>query len=103
MTIQIVFDFLGGAGSPSLNDINFGDVEFHLPIGLSLCEAVQVISQDLEINGEFYIPIQNKIISKETNSIFASQGYLSPLRSLRSSSQAIGTKSTLFLTQEGTK
>ena len=38
--------------------MTFGNVEFHLPIGLPLCEAIQVILQDLAINGGFYIPIQ---------------------------------------------
>ena len=47
--------------------MTFGNVKFHLLIGLPLCEAVQVILQDLVINGGFYIPIQSTIISKETN------------------------------------
>ena len=38
--------------------MTFGNVEFHLPVGLPLCEAIQVILQDLAINGGFYIPIQ---------------------------------------------
>ena len=33
--------------------MTFGNVEFHLPIGLPLCEAIQVILQDLAINGDF--------------------------------------------------
>ena len=47
--------------------MTFGNVEFHLQVSLPLCEAIQVILQDLAINGGFYIPIQNTIISKETN------------------------------------
>ena len=35
--------------------MTFGNVEFHLPIGLPLCEAIQVNLQDLAINGGFYI------------------------------------------------
>ena len=49
--------------------MTFGNVEFHLPIGLPLCKAIQVILQDLAINGGFYIPIQNAIISEENGTI----------------------------------
>ena len=45
--------------------MTFGNIKFHLPIGLPLCEAIQVILQDLAINGGFYIPIQNTIISED--------------------------------------
>ena len=34
--------------------MTFCNVEFHLPIGLPLCEAVQVILQDLVIHWGFY-------------------------------------------------
>ena len=44
--------------------MTFGNIKFHLPIGLPLCKAVQVILQDLAINGGFYIPIQNTITAK---------------------------------------
>ena len=44
--------------------MTFGKVKFYLPIGLLLCEAVQVILQDLAIHGVFYIPIQHTIIRK---------------------------------------
>ena len=47
--------------------MTFGNVKFHLPNGLPLCKAVQVILQDLAVNGGFYTPLQNTIISKEMN------------------------------------
>ena len=45
----------------------FGNIKFHLPIGLPLGKAVQVILQNLAINGGFNIPIKHTIISKEAN------------------------------------
>ena len=47
--------------------MTFGNIEFHLPIGLPLGKAVQVILQNLAINGGFHIPIKHTIISKEAN------------------------------------
>ena len=47
--------------------MTFGNIKFHLPIGLLLGKAVQVILQNLAINGGFYIPIKHTIISKEAN------------------------------------
>ena len=44
--------------------MTFGNFKFHLPIGLPLGKAVQVILQNLAINGCFYIPIKYTIISK---------------------------------------
>ena len=38
--------------------MTFGNVEFHLTIGLPFCEAVQVILHDLAILGGFYIHIR---------------------------------------------
>ena len=37
--------------------MTFGNIKFHLPIGLPLGKAVQVILQNLAINGGFNIPI----------------------------------------------
>ena len=60
--------------------MTFGNVEFHLPIGLPLCEAIQVILQYLAINGGFYIPVEgafklacgwNKIISNDQIQVFS--------------------------------
>ena len=45
----------------------FGNIKFHLPIGLPLGKAVQVIMQNLAINGGFNIPIKHTIIGKEAN------------------------------------
>ena len=45
--------------------MTFGNIKFHLPIGLPLGNAVQVILQNLAINGGFYIPIKHTIIIKE--------------------------------------
>ena len=47
--------------------MSFGNIKLHLPIGLPLGKAVQVILQNLAINREFNIPIQHIIISKEAN------------------------------------
>ena len=47
--------------------MTFGNIKFHLPIGLPLGKAVQVILQNLAINGGFYIPIKHTFISKEAN------------------------------------
>ena len=47
--------------------MTFGNVKFHLPIGLTLYKAVHVILQDLAIHRGFYIPIQHTIISKKAN------------------------------------
>ena len=41
------------------------NIKFHLPVGLPLGKAVQVILQNLAINGGLYIPIKHTIISKE--------------------------------------
>ena len=46
--------------------MTFGNIKFHLPIGLPLGKVVQVILQNLAINGDFS-PIQHTIISKEAN------------------------------------
>ena len=58
--------------------MTFGNVKFHLPIGLPLCEAVQVILQDLAINGGFYIPIQNTNIAKRRTDdlIFSGRSFI---------------------------
>ena len=34
--------------------MTFGNIKFHLPIGLPMGKAVQVILQNLEINGGFF-------------------------------------------------
>ena len=49
--------------------MTYDTVGFHLPIGLSMCEAVQVILDDLAILGGYYIPIQHTNISKKVNRI----------------------------------
>ena len=58
--------------------MTIGNIKFHLPIGLSLCEAVQVILQDLAINGGFYIPIQNKSSRKRRTDdlIFSGRSFI---------------------------
>ena len=66
MCSQIICACQGGLGHP--HGMPFGNIKFHLPIGLLLGKAVQAILQNLEINGEFYIPIKHTIISKEANS-----------------------------------
>ena len=43
--------------------MTFGNIEFHLPIGLLLGMAVQVILQSLAINGEF--DIIRKIVNED--------------------------------------
>ena len=45
--------------------MTFGNIKFHLPIGLPLGKGVQVILHNLAINGGFNIPIKHTIISKE--------------------------------------
>ena len=67
MCIQIIYACQGGAGSPLSNNIKFGNINIHLPIGLPLSKAVQVILQNLAINGGFYVPIKHTTISKEAN------------------------------------
>ena len=47
--------------------MTFGNIKFHFPIGLPLGKAVQVILQNLAINGGFNIPIKHTIFSKEAN------------------------------------
>ena len=47
--------------------MTFGNIKFHLPIGLPLDKAVQVILQNLAIIGGFNISIKHTIISKEAN------------------------------------
>ena len=42
----------------------FGNVKFHLPIGLPLCEAVRFILLNLAVHGGFNVPIQDTIVSK---------------------------------------
>ena len=53
MSCQIVYACQGGARSP--HRMTFGSIKFHLPIGLPLGKAVQVILQNLVIHGGFYI------------------------------------------------
>ena len=47
--------------------MTFGNIKFHLLIGLLLGKAVQVILKKLAILGVFYIPIKHTIIRKEAN------------------------------------
>ena len=47
--------------------MTFGNIKFHLPIGLPLGKDVQVILQNLAIR-VFYIPLKHTIIRKEANS-----------------------------------
>ena len=47
--------------------MTFDNIKFHLPIGLPLGKAVQVILQNLATNGGFYISIKHTIIFKEAN------------------------------------
>ena len=42
--------------------MTFGNIEFHLPISLPLGKSAQVILQNLETHGGFYIPLNHKII-----------------------------------------
>ena len=44
--------------------MTFGNVKFHLPIGLPLCVAVQVILQDLAINGDFIFLYKTQSLAK---------------------------------------
>ena len=44
--------------------MTFGNIKFHLPSGLPLDKAVQVILQNLAINGGFNIPINTQSSAK---------------------------------------
>ena len=44
--------------------MTFGNVEFHLPIGLPLCEAIQVILQDLRSMGDFIFLYKTQLSAK---------------------------------------